>query len=82
MTIDVLLFASYAESLGTSSLRLDVPAGASVADVLEKVRAVAATSGRALPPRPLVALNQEYADLIDQVQPGDEIAIIPPVSGG
>ena len=29
-----------------------------------------------------VAINKEYADLDDAVQPGDEVAFFPPVTGG
>jgi molybdopterin converting factor subunit 1 len=79
MTVTVLLFASYAESVGTSSLTLELPDGSRVADALSRVRSRA--SG-ALPPHPLVAVNQRYALGADALQSGDELAIIPPVAGG
>ena len=79
MTVTVLLFASYAESLGTGTLTLDLPDGARVEDALSRVRA---RSGSALPPRPLVAINQIYARITDALRSGDELAIIPPVAGG
>ena len=79
-TVRVLLFASYAEAVGTSSLELDVPPAARVRDVLEAVRGRAVS--RALPPAPLVAVNESYASLDDLVQERDEVAIIPPVAGG
>jgi molybdopterin converting factor subunit 1 len=79
MTVTVLLFASYADSLGTSSLTLDLPEGAKVSDALARVRASATG---ALPPRPLVAINESYATLGDVLSTGDELAIIPPVAGG
>ena len=79
MTVTVLLFASYAEQLGTSSLTLDLPDGSRVDEALAKVQAGAA--GR-LPPRPMVAVNQSYAQLTDVLRAGDELAIIPPVAGG
>jgi molybdopterin converting factor subunit 1 len=78
--IQVLLFASYAEALGTNALVLDVPDGASVSDVVAGVRARA--GGDRLPPSPLVAVNQSYAAAEAQVRSGDEVAIIPPVAGG
>lgn len=77
-TVDVLLFASWADALGPS-VRVTLPDGARVADVLASVAALA--SGRPLP-RPMVAVNQRYAHADATVAPGDEVAIIPPVAGG
>ena len=79
MTVTVLLFASYAEQLGTSSLTLDLPEGSRVDEALARVQANAA--GR-LPPKPMVAVNQSYAKGTDILRAGDEMAIIPPVAGG
>jgi molybdopterin converting factor subunit 1 len=79
MTVTVLLFASYAEQLGTSSMTLELPDGARVGDALKAVQAGAA--GR-LPPSPMVAVNQSYARVSDALRAGDEVAIIPPVAGG
>ncbi|MBI3566800.1 MAG: MoaD/ThiS family protein [Gemmatimonadetes bacterium] len=76
----VLLFASYADALGTSAIDVALPERATVADLLAEVRALAAA--HALPPAPLVAVNQEYAALDVVLREGDEIAIIPPVAGG
>lgn len=80
MNVRVLLFASYADALGASQIDVELPAGARVRDVLERVRALA--SGRRVPDKPLVALNQRYARDDDAVSPSDEVAIIPPVAGG
>jgi molybdopterin synthase sulfur carrier subunit len=80
MTVRVLLFASYADALGTSQLELELPAGARVADVLARVKAMAA--GKRVPDRPFVAVNQRYAPADQAVTPADEVAIIPPVAGG
>ena len=59
MSVTVLLFASYADALGASSLRVDLPADATVADVLARLRA--RPGAERLPPSPLVAVNQRYA---------------------
>jgi molybdopterin converting factor subunit 1 len=80
MNVRVLLFASYADALGASELTLDVPAGARVYDILSRVKALA--SGRRIPDKPLVAVNQRYAPDDQPVSPSDEVAIIPPVAGG
>lgn len=79
MTVTVLLFASYAEQLGTSQLTLELPEGARVDEALSRIQAGAA--GR-LPPKPMVAVNQSYAKGSDVLRGGDELAIIPPVAGG
>jgi len=79
-TIRVLLFASYADALGTSSLDVEIAPEARVRDILERVRARAGASR--LPAAPLVAVNESYASLDDFVHEHDEVAIIPPVAGG
>lgn len=80
MTVRVLLFASYADAIGTSQLDLELPDGSRVGDVLARVKALAA--GKRVPDRPLVAVNQRYATDDQAVTPADEVAIIPPVAGG
>ena len=80
MTVTVLLFASYAEALGASSLAVELTGEATVADVMASVRA--RPGADRLPPTPLVAVNQQYADANSLVRDGDEVALIPPVAGG
>jgi molybdopterin converting factor subunit 1 len=80
MTVTVLLFASYADALGRSSLTMTMGPGATVRDV---VRALAASPGsEQLPPAPMVAVNQAYATYDRRLASGDEVAVIPPVAGG
>jgi len=80
VTVTVLLFASYAEALGAPSITLDVPAGATVADVLLELRRFVGADR--LPQTPLVAVNEQYAAADTAVGAGDEVAVIPPVAGG
>ena len=80
MTVTVLLFASYADSLGAHTMRLDMPAGATVADVLGRVRALPGADR--LPSEPLMAVNERYARGTRVLESGDEVALIPPVAGG
>ena len=80
MTVTVLLFASYADALGTRSLSLDVAAGTTVRDVVAHVRALPGADR--LPSQPLVAVNEAYAKIDRVLGAGDEVAIIPPVAGG
>lgn len=79
-SVRVLLFASYADALGTSALDIEAAPGMRVRDVLEVVRQRAGADR--LPPSPLVAVNESYAALDDPVTARDEVAIIPPVAGG
>jgi len=80
MTVTVLLFASYADLLGARSLDVELPLGATVRQLVERL---ASYPGAAqLPARPLVAVNQGYARESQVLQQGDEVAVIPPVAGG
>lgn len=78
--VRVLLFASYAEALGTSALDVELPAGATVRELLAQVQG--RSGGHKLPPAPLVAVNEEYAPPGRELAAHDEVAIIPPVAGG
>jgi len=80
MSVTVLLFAAYADALGTSSLRLDLDEGATVTQLVGHLRERA--GAHALPPRPLVAVNERYARADQALRSGDTVAIIPPVAGG
>ena len=80
MTVTLLLFASYADALGVSSVDMELPQEATVGDLLATIRSH--PGAERLPPRPLVAVNQTYARLDSIVRDGDEIALIPPVAGG
>ena len=80
MTVDVLLFASYADAIGASRVTVDLPQDATVRDLLARVRQLA--TGKRIPERPMVAVNRRYARDDQRVSPTDEVAIIPPVAGG
>ncbi len=80
LTVRVLLFASYAESLGADSLELTLSSPATVGGVLDRVRAL--PGGGLLPPKPLCARNLAHAGAGETVAEGDEIAILPPLAGG
>ena len=81
MRVRVLLFASYADWLGTDSLDLSMEPHATVADVVERLRA-GTPGGSRIPQRPLAAVNQTHARLDAPVHEGDEIALLPPLAGG
>ena len=50
-----------------------------MADLVASLRAI---PGLELPEHPVVAVNQEYAELDRPLESGDEVALIPPVAGG
>jgi molybdopterin converting factor subunit 1 len=78
--ISVRLFAGLRERAGSDRVEVELPDGASVADLLE---AMAGTPVGELAPRScIVALNREYAAADAVVGAGDEVALVPPVSGG
>jgi molybdopterin converting factor subunit 1 len=80
VVISVRLFAGLRERAGTDRLEVELPDDARVADVLA---AMAGTAVGALRPREcVVAVNREYADADEPVRAGDEVALVPPVSGG
>ena len=80
MTVTVLLFASYADTLGANQLAFELADGATVADAVGRVRALPGADR--LPSEPLVAVNERYARADQLLESGDEVAIIPPVAGG
>jgi MoaE-MoaD fusion protein len=74
--VKVRLFAMLRERAGASSLTLELPEGARVRDALESLGSLA--DGLPL----VMAVNREYADPDAPLAAGDELALIPPVSGG
>src|SRR2546426_626589 len=75
------LFARLREQAGTESESVGLPAGSTVADTWATLRR---DHPGLEPDRSAVraALNQEFADWDAPVVDGDEVAFIPPVSGG
>jgi molybdopterin synthase catalytic subunit/molybdopterin converting factor small subunit len=76
MVVHVRLFAALRERAGRDAIDLELPDGALVSDALAAVDDLA----RDLPL--VLAVNREYASRGDALSPGDELALIPPVSGG
>jgi uncharacterized protein (TIGR00369 family) len=76
MEVTVRLFAILRERAGAAEVVLDLPDGARVADALAMLHELA--EGLPL----VMAVNREYADAERTLGPGDELALIPPVSGG
>lgn len=81
MTIRTLFFASYRELAGSDELSVDLIPGATVRELVAELRR-RGPSWERLPMEPAVAVNMEYAALSTTLSDGDEVAFIPPVSGG
>jgi molybdopterin synthase catalytic subunit len=76
MRVRIRLFAALRERAGADELELDLPEGACVRDALAQMHALIAD----LPV--VMAVNQQYAAEDERLHGGDELALIPPVSGG
>ena len=79
--ISVRFFARYAELAGCESSAVNVSTPATVADVIAKVRDVFPGT-QVMPAKPLTALNRRQVKLDASVTDGDEVALLPPLSGG
>ncbi|MEO6858037.1 MAG: molybdenum cofactor biosynthesis protein MoaE [Solirubrobacteraceae bacterium] len=76
MRVQIRLFAGLRERAGAGALELELPDGSRVRDALEHVRPL--TEGVPV----VMAVNREYASEDAPLHGGDELALIPPVSGG
>ena len=81
IAVHARLFARLREQAGTDDENLEVPAGSTVSDVYDVLRK--SHPGLEADRNAVrAALNQEFADWDAFVADGDEVAFIPPVSGG
>ena len=81
MRIKVKFFASYKEAVGTDELDLEMKNGSDVTHLLEAVKALHPAIGELIEPL-IVSVNKEYATFDKVLKDGDEVALLPPVSGG
>ncbi|MGH7765758.1 MAG: molybdopterin converting factor subunit 1 [Candidatus Dormibacteraceae bacterium] len=81
IAVHARLFARLREQAGTELEALEMPAGSTLQHVYEALRLLHPSLE---PDRKAVrgAINQEFADWSSTVADGDEVAFIPPVSGG
>jgi molybdopterin converting factor subunit 1 len=80
MRITVKLFAAAREFAGWDQRDLELPAGATLAHVRQRIAEL-------LPGWPMLsssafAVNQRFARAEQALAEGDEVAVLPPVSGG
>ena len=76
MRVQIRLFASLRERAGTDLLTLELPEHAVVGDALSELRWLTGEL------RAVLAVNREYASTATPLHADDELALIPPVSGG
>lgn len=81
MTVRILLFAGLRERLRNDWVELELPEGITVAELLAALGDAHPTL-RELLPLCRVAVAQEFVAAGHRVRAGDEVAVIPPVSGG
>lgn len=82
--IKIQLFASLREQFGTESVELDWPKANSVNELILALESALGpdASGALQAPEILVAINQTLVERDHQVEAGDEVALLPPVTGG
>lgn len=81
MTVNVRLFASLHELIGERTISVELPDGATVGDLRARI-------GETYPnvqpflPSTVCAVNEDYVASSHTLHEGDNVALIPPVSGG
>jgi molybdopterin converting factor subunit 1 len=81
MTLTVHLFARARELAGSDAVAVELPPAATVADLRRRLAdRFPALAG--LLERSAVAVNHDFAEDSRRLSAGDEVAVIPPVSGG
>jgi molybdopterin converting factor subunit 1 len=81
MRVTVRLFARLRDITGAAELARDLPPGATIRDVWRQLEAEfpeLARYERSI----LTAINADYARMDQAIGDGDEVAFLPPVSGG
>ena len=81
MKIRVKCFAAAREIVGTGELVVELPEGSTLTQLFEQIRhqfpRLEGLTGSLL-----LSVNREYAPSDKKLAAGDEVALIPPVSGG
>lgn len=81
LTVHLRLFAAAKDLVGFQQRSIDLPDGATGIDVLTYLEGIA-PQFREWRPYVRLAVNREFVPATDLLQSGDEVAVIPPVSGG
>ncbi|HLG71925.1 MAG TPA: MoaD/ThiS family protein [Chloroflexota bacterium] len=81
MNVQVRLFARYRELAGTGSIELDVPANSTALDVFDRV-AERFPEMQPMRGSTLMAIDAEFVRPETELRDGEELVLMPPVSGG
>jgi molybdopterin converting factor subunit 1 len=82
MFVHVRLFAMLRERAGAAQVEIELPEGATVQDAVEAVGRQHGLSDTIARMPVVMAVNREYASADSVLAESDELALIPPVSGG
>ena len=81
MQVQIRLFARYRELAGASSLALEVPDNSTALDVFDRL-AERYPDMQPMRAATLMAIDREFVKPGTELRPGEELALMPPVSGG
>jgi molybdopterin converting factor subunit 1 len=81
MRVRLLYFGVLKDVMGRGQAEMELTEGTSVAGLLVLLRGSGEAAGSVWDSI-AVAVNQEYAQAADVLKDGDEVALLPPVSGG
>jgi MoaE-MoaD fusion protein len=81
MQVTVRLFATYREIAGSRELKVRLPGGSTVRSLLDSLYATHPRL-KGFEDTMLLAVNHEFAEPTAELREGDEVALMPPVSGG
>ena len=81
MKVTVKTFAALRDIFGSANVEIDVSSDATVREVLRVVNELYPKMDK-IASQIMIAVNMEYVDLDHTVHQNDEVALIPPVSGG
>ena len=81
MNVRVRLFAVARQAAGRDSVEIELPEGATIADLRDRL-AIEVPPLSGLLPHMMFAIDAQYVPLGTVLRPGADVACIPPVSGG
>lgn len=82
ISIRVLFFGKLADLVQEAEFHCEIEPGTLVADFYEQLASQSRLQPLAQNPNIKVAVNQQLADWDRELSPGDELAFLPPVTGG
>jgi molybdopterin converting factor subunit 1 len=82
VVVSVRLFAQLREAAGRDELALELPEGATVAELIGALESHDRVGAPLAKTPVVIAVNRDYAERERRLSDGDEVALIPPVSGG